>query len=1125
MIKVLNQNKKVISLVDDLKDFYIQSKLKNGDKTLAFSLYQNNDVASFLNEEWYIETESDRFVVKSINRQLNVNRYICTLDLESLVSHLHLYGFSCKQKTLFETLVLVLDGSGWTFELGDIPSGKKTFSTDSEDAYNILLKLILHWGVEIRFDSKKHKVYIANEIGADKGVYFTDELNLETFNLEGDTYDFATRLFCRGKDNLTFASINGGIDYIEDYSYSDKVIPFVWTDERYEDPESLFEAGVKKLSEVSKPKHSYELELIDLAKLNSSYSFLDYSLGDTVTFISTAKKLNEKQRIVEIIDYPLEPERNSAVLSTPILYLEDVTQAEKEIFDGVIKRIKVQYEETEESIKQTITTFENDIKALETEFIQTTDSIKASVSKVEETQGNTYTKTETNAAIEARAKGVAIEVSKKEISNLQLGSANRIKSTTSIFPSYHSSNVARTETGFTCLGHVDNDGTVRISNVIDGNGWYTISFYAKVNSEPWDMVIDFCDVFAKTIVIPKDNYKYFECSFEVENYSSDVYNFIDFEKLSGQYYYFKDIMVVKGQKAIDYQPAYEDVKESIAKIDIKADEIEATVSQEITNLSIGGQNLFLGSRDFEPSSVWTNNAVNWHNETFKGCKVYWTNTSWYGYKYKAKNLIDRHLVKAGEPYTISCYVIASSIGIKGGFYSERFGYKNNYDIPTTWTQLSYTFTPTQAQIDATNAGDTIRFEPYDLTNTGHKVYVACYKLEKGRKATDYSNGSEDLPTNTQMNSAITQKANEITSTVEETKRVGVELMPQGFRGNSLSGYSASQGNVYVNEWGLRSTTQSWIRSELIQVDRTIPITYFFSMQNTGGRNPQTYVGFEQYGWNGASLGANDLCHYVYSGGKDTGYFAFDGVINANTFHANCRFIKLRVLTNWDNSGIEATYIHEMNVRQLRAVNSSTQISQLADRITSTVQSVDTIDGKVNSAQSQINQQATQISSKVDVNGVKTTIQQNPESVRIGFNAISNYFDLTSSRLRVGHNDGSYTEIGQNGVKYHDAYANWTYHSLMKQGWLGDIAGTSWSRTITLPSSFKGKSFSVIVSMEMVNATNQHDVIKHYKVTVPQNTVNYTNGTFVLNMSALAYWVPGQASATAITTNVSWIAIA
>jgi biotin operon repressor len=213
------------------------------------------------------------------------------------------------------------------------------------------------------------------------------------------------------------------------------------------------------------------------------------------------------------------------------------------------------------------------------------------------------------------------------------------------------------------------------------------------------------------------------------------------------------------------------------------------------------------------------------------------------------------------------------------------------------------------------------------------------------------------------------------------------------------------------------------------------------------------------------------------------------------------------------------------LKQLGYINSSTQIAQMADKIETTVSSVNGIGTRMSTAESKITQNANSIATKVDVNGVKSTIQQNPESVRIGFNGISSYFDLNSTRLQVGHSDGSYTQIGQNGIVYYDAYANWKYHSLLKQGWIGAVTGTTWSRTITLPSSFKGKVFSVIVSVAMVAAVNTHDVIKHFQVTVPHDTVNYANGTFVINVSALAYYVPGQQSATAIQTDISWIAIA
>lgn len=64
----------------------------------------------------------------------------------------------------------------------------------------------------------------------------------------------------------------------------------------------------------------------------------------------------------------------------------------------------------------------------------------------------------------------------------------------------------------------------------------------------------------------------------------------------------------------------------------------------------------------------------------------------------------------------------------------------------------------------------------------------------------------------------------------------------------------------------------------------------------------------------------------------------------------------------------------------------TRIDQLSDRITSTVSSIQTVDGKVNQAQSQIDQQAHQIASKVNSGDFSSLIQQNSSSI---YTAISN----------------------------------------------------------------------------------------------------------------------------------------
>lgn len=366
--------------------------------------------------------------------------------------------------------------------------------------------------------------------------------------------------------------------------------------------------------------------------------------------------------------------------------------------------------------------------------------------------------------------------------------------------------------------------------------------------------------------------------------------------------------------------------------------------------------------------------------------------------------------------------------------------------------------------------------------------------------------AENYSTTQQMNSAINQKANEITSTVELTKRVGVELLPQGLKVNSTSGLFATQGTLKCDYWGLYTGEKSWWRSKAIQVDTSQPFYYRFEYECNEGYSPQIYIGLEQWRTPSESIGEDDKTVYVVTGTKTTGWQASEGTLDPSNFESDTRYIRLRVLVNWDNSQMARFTIFNMSLKQLRDMNSSTQIAQMSDKI----------------------------ESKVDVNGVKSTITQSASEVNIAFNNYSPWDGSGGTTGRILFNqygintqapDGSYSSMGGGQMTHYIAGENWTYHSLMKQGWLGQIHGTNWSRTITLPSAFRGKVFSVIISVSEVGATNTHDVVKAFKVTVPHDTVDYNNGTFVINGSAVPYYVPGQAISSAVYMDVSWIAIA
>ena len=822
------------------------------------------------------------------------------------------------------------------------------------------------------------------------------------------------------------------------------------------------------------------------------------------------------------------------------------------------------------------------------------------------------TATQMDSAITQKATEISLTVAKKEIQNIQVGGTNLLGSHIPIFGLYNITSFVRTNaTSFEVIGHVNNDGAVRIADVIDGNGWYTISFDVKCQIDGWNVDVDFCDGEAKRFNnISTTDYTHCVYSYEVTNYTSDVYCFIDIFGLSYQTFWFKNIKVERGKIATDYSPCpsdYSTTTEMNSAITQKADEINLSVSQTINNIQTGGKNL-IKNGNFEDG------LKHWKYERFSGVTTtdlgIWEDGEWVmdGKKQcsfnthginddsqrKGEWTIRQHFkTVVGQEYTIS-YMIAGHRSYKkvavrqtGDWaylgskdYGDIFGGKNAND----WVYDSITFTATTSEtmiwfimretMSGTNAymwftdvccieGNKAQrfipsFEEYSTTtqmNSAIQLKADSITSTVNSNYTTLNNKFNDYPTTTQMNSAIIQKANEITSNVNMTKIAGVELLSQGYRRNSTSGYyvRTGQGQLNVSKWGLyTSKPRTWVETDFIAIEPGLPLEYMFYMQNTQGHNPLTYVGFEQYTWTKAEIGENAATIYVVQE-KFAGYKYFSGTIPENSFDGNTRYIKLRWLTNWDNSTMEHTYIHECSVKQLGCVNSSTRIAQMADKIETTVSSVNGLGSRISTAESTISQHAdkiettvssvnglgsrmstaestitqhaNQIATKVDANGVKSTIQQNPDSIRIGFNRINNYLDLNSDRLLVGHSDGSYTTIGQNGIVYYDAHANWKYHALMKQGWLGAITGTTWSRTITLPPSFKGKVFSVIVSVSMVAAVNTHDVIKHFQVTVPHNTVDYDNGTFVINVSALAYYVPGQSSATAIQTDISWIAIA
>lgn len=127
-------------------------------------------------------------------------------------------------------------------------------------------------------------------------------------------------------------------------------------------------------------------------------------------------------------------------------------------------------------------------------------------------------------------------------------------------------------------------GAFRLNNVISSNGLWTLSFRAKgTQSAPIRFKLEFCDKLVQEVTVnsKKDNeWEYMSFTFNVTNYTSSTFHFIDFEQLAWAYFYFTDIKVEKGDLATPWSPAPVDSHSY-------ASNIETTQDNALANLGFG----------------------------------------------------------------------------------------------------------------------------------------------------------------------------------------------------------------------------------------------------------------------------------------------------------------------------------------------------------------------------------------------------------------------------------------------------------------------------------------------------------------------------------------------------------
>ena len=291
----------------------------DGKDILSFEISPNHGMYSYIKEERLLSTEENTYVVKHIDEHADS----CIVDAEICLDSWKngLYREYRRTDVSAVDVISEIMPKGWSVETyGTIFTRHKTVEAgEGEPLRSVTPCDILYRAADIfgfcpRFNVLLKVVTLVDpEFFTNSGEFFTDELNVRSVGFVGSSEGFATRLYAYGAvdeetgEPLTFAPYNDGKEYLEDFSYSQKVVVAGWQDERYTDALSLLEAAKKRLAALASPVRSYEVDVRNLAG--------DMWLFKKVFLIDRRRKQRIEHQCVEFVEYPRRHDLDICVLS------------------------------------------------------------------------------------------------------------------------------------------------------------------------------------------------------------------------------------------------------------------------------------------------------------------------------------------------------------------------------------------------------------------------------------------------------------------------------------------------------------------------------------------------------------------------------------------------------------------------------------------------------------------------------------------------------------------------------------------------------------------------------------------------------------------------------------------
>ena len=303
LLVIFDQDGKRLAVLENADEPTLEQEVGSVD-ILTFEIPFKDSKAKYIENENIIELVDSRYVIRRVTKKRSGNdlsmEVYCEATWYDLQQAEPMKVWEWVNATPEEMLYDMLQGTDWYIGKVEITSTRNlSLKQGMINRLKSMKELPGIFDGELVFNTNSNTVDFIEPIGRESGAAIVYRKNMDEIEHEYSTEKITTKLYLYGADNMTIEDAHpDGLEYIEDYGFTNKTRVTIMSDKRFNNPYHLYDKGKKALETLSKPTGSYLIKMSDLS-IKTGLSHEQFFLGDSVWVFDKELGINKRNRIMK----------------------------------------------------------------------------------------------------------------------------------------------------------------------------------------------------------------------------------------------------------------------------------------------------------------------------------------------------------------------------------------------------------------------------------------------------------------------------------------------------------------------------------------------------------------------------------------------------------------------------------------------------------------------------------------------------------------------------------------------------------------------------------------------------------------------------------------------------------